>query len=99
MKTLTATLLALGTTLVMMTPAHAAETDKDTMGMDEKMMQEEMKDDGMHKEGGMGGSMQDDMKSDGMMEDDMKKEGMDKDMREKGTMEKDGMSGGKKDPM
>ena len=47
MKKLTATLLAFGTTLALMAPAHADDMDKDSKGMDGTMMHDDMKDDGM----------------------------------------------------
>ena len=50
MKSLTATLLALGTTLALMAPAHADDMDKGNKGMDDTMMQDDMKDDGMAKD-------------------------------------------------
>ena len=42
MKKLTATLLAFGTTLALMAPAHADDMDKNSKGMDETMMHDDM---------------------------------------------------------
>jgi len=89
MKTLTATLIALSTTLAMLAPAHAADTDKDSMGMEEKMMRDDMKDDGMHKDTMKADTMHDEMKTEDKMNDGMEKGNMAKE-----TMEKDMMSDG-----
>lgn len=87
MKTLTATLLALGATLVMIAPAQADDMANEKMGTEKKMMQDDMKDDGMHKEKTKADTMHDEMKKEGMMDDGMKKGSMAKE-----TMEKDMMS-------
>lgn len=97
MKNLTATLLALGTTLALMAPAHADDMDKGKKGTDDTMMQDDMKEDGMAKDSMKSDTMDtmhDGMKTESMMDEDMKKEGMEKD-----AMKKDGMSEGDKTSM
>ncbi len=76
MKSLTATLLALGTTLALMAPAHADDMDKGNKGMDDTMMQDDMKEDGMAKDSMKSDTMDtmhDGMKTESMMDEDMKK--------------------------
>jgi pentapeptide MXKDX repeat protein len=97
MKTLTAMLLTLSATLFVMAPAQAEEMKKDTMG-DKTTMHDDMKGDGMHKEGMGTDTMHDGMKKDGMadgMHDGMK-DGMKTDTMSKDTMKKDTMSDGMK---